>query len=88
MNRVLSIVALMPLAGAVAVAASEPQKKPVVDEVAVDRYIAQLSETVPPPPATRLAKDTPQPKDEDAAKDAARADRAEPVVGVVLGLAR
>ena len=58
------------------------------DPAAVDRYLAQLSETVPPPVATKLARETPAPKDPELAKDAAKADKAEPMVGAAFAVAR
>ena len=59
------------------------------DPAAVDRYLAQLSETVPPPVATKLAREAaPAPADPARAKDLAKADRAEPMVGAAFTVIR
>jgi hypothetical protein len=60
---------------------------PPVDPAAVDAYLAGLSETVPPPPATALAR-VAQAPDNDNAKSAAKLDRAEPMVGAAFSIAR
>jgi len=61
--------------------------EPQVDPAAVDSYLASLSETVPPPPATALAREAPK-ADADTAKSAAKLDRAEPMVGAAFSIAR
>lgn len=90
MNRRFSALILSGLgAGALYAAAADrpPETATAVDPAAVDRYLAQLSETVPPPVATALARET-EPQDSALRKDAAKADKAEPVVGAAFAIAR
>lgn len=58
------------------------------DPAVVDRYLAQLSQTVPPPVATKLARRNEAPADPLLQKDVAKADRAEPVVGAAFSVVR
>jgi hypothetical protein len=69
------------------VAAQPPEQEPSADPAAVDRYLAQLSESVPPPVATKLAREQ-VPTDPTMAKDIAKADRAEPMVGAAFAVVR
>jgi len=58
------------------------------DPAAVDRYLAQLSEEVPPPVAAKLAREAQPPRDSERTKELAKADRAEPVVGAAFTVIR
>lgn len=88
MNRRLSALILGTLGATLLVAgpSGERSQASSIDPVAVDRYIARLSETVPRPATAALA--TEPPEDPKLAKSAARLDRAEPVVGAVLAVVR
>ena len=88
MNRPFSALLLTALGTAVVVTASAEEEAPAaaVDQSAVDRYIAELSRTVPPAPETVLAQSAPQ--DPKLSKRAARADRAEPIVDAAFAIAR
>lgn len=91
MNRRFSALILSGLgAGAIyaATATGGEQAEPAADPAAVDRYLATLSETVPPPAATKLARETAQLGDNERAKAMAKADRAEPMVGAALSVVR
>lgn len=90
-NRRFSALILSGLgAGALyAAAAGQPAgTRADADPAVVDRYLAQLSETVPPPVATKLARRDERPADPLLRKDAAKADRAEPVVGAAFSVVR
>ncbi len=91
MNRRFSALILSGLgAGALYAATATPAAKTeqAADPAAVDAYLAQLSETVPPPVATKLARETRSPSDSDRTKDAAKADKAEPMVGAAFAVVR
>lgn len=91
MNRSFSALILSGLgAGAIyaATVTGGQEAEAAADPAAVDRYLATLSETVPPPVATKLARETRPADDPDRAKDAAKADRAEPMVGAALSVVR
>ena len=64
-----------------------PQEPPRVDPAAVDTYLAQLSETMPPPVAATLARETPPP-DPALVKRGARLDKVEPVLGAAFSAVR
>ena len=72
--------------GGLLFAAPGSENEAAADPAAVDLYVAHLSDTVPRSPTAELAK--PPPEDSKLAKAAARADRAEPIVGGVLSIAR
>lgn len=89
MKRRLSALILSGLgAGALFAAASDHGDEPPspVDHAAVDQYIEQLSETLPPHPANARATETPE--DPKLAKAAGRLDRVEPMVGAALNVVR
>lgn len=91
MNRRFSALILSGLGAGGLYAASldrTQQAAPAADPVAVDRYLAQLSETVPPPVATALARDAEPPRDPKLAKSAAKLDRTEPMVGAAFSVVR
>jgi cell wall assembly regulator SMI1 len=91
MNRRFSALILSGLgAGALYSASLDSARdaEPAADPAAVDRYLAQLSETVPPPVATALAREAGQPKDPNLTKRAAKLDRAEPMVGAAFSIVR
>jgi hypothetical protein len=72
---------------AATVSPAEPTEQ-AADPAAVDRYLAQLSEEVPPPAATKLARGSAQLSDSERAKALGKADRAEPMVGAALSVVR
>ena len=91
MNRRFSALILSGLgAGALYAATLSPSAptEQAADPAAVDRYLARLSEEVPPPVAAKLARETPPPSDRAVAKDVAKADRAEPMVGAAFTVIR
>ncbi|HEX8644605.1 MAG TPA: hypothetical protein VF702_11915 [Allosphingosinicella sp.] len=91
MNRRFSAILISGLGAGVLYAASldsDPGAPAPADPAAVDRYLAQLSETMPPPVATALAREAEPPKDPDLVKRAAKLDRAEPMVGAAFSIIR
>ena len=91
MNRRFSALILSGLgAGALYSATLSPSTptEQAADPAAVDRYLAQLSEEVPPPVAAKLASETPVPSDSDRTKALAKADRAEPVAAAAFTVIR
>lgn len=93
MNRRFSALLLSGLgAGAIYAAigavggGGEPAEAP--DPAAVDTYLAQLAETVPPPPEAALARDGNKVEDPDVIKAAGRADRVEPVINSAASVIR
>jgi hypothetical protein len=91
-NRRFSALILSGLgAGALYAATLSPAAptEQAADPAAVDRYLAQLSEEVPPPVAAKLAKETPPPSsDSERTKALAKADRAEPVAAAAFTVIR
>ena len=73
---------------AATLAPAAEQTEQAADPAAVDQYLAQLAETVPPPVATKLARAATIPDDRERAKDLAKADKAEPVVGAAFSVIR
>ncbi|HEY0013482.1 MAG TPA: hypothetical protein VGB79_11615 [Allosphingosinicella sp.] len=91
MNRRFSALILSGLGAGALYAATMATVQPTdtaADPAAVDAYLAQLSETVPPPVATKLAREAPQSQSPELAKEAAKADRAEPMVGAAFSVVR
>jgi hypothetical protein len=90
-NRRFSALILSGLgAGALYAATLSPAQttETTADPAAVDSYLAQLSEAVPPPAAARLADQAPRPADPQRAADPAKADRAERMVGAAFSVVR
>ncbi|HEX9932840.1 MAG TPA: hypothetical protein VGB08_08375 [Allosphingosinicella sp.] len=88
MNRRFSALLLSAIGAGALLAApgGESREAVAADTAAVDRYIAQLSETVPRPATARLA--APPPEDPKLAKSAAKLDRTEPIAAAVFNIAR
>jgi hypothetical protein len=87
-NRGFSALLLSAIGAGALIAASggESGEAVAADAEAVDSYIAQLSETVPRPPAAR--KPAPPPEDRKEAETATKADRAERIASAVFNVAR
>jgi hypothetical protein len=87
-NRGFSALLLSAIGAGALIAASggESGEAVAADAEAVDSYIAQLSDTVPRPPAARLP--APPPEDRKAAETATKADRAERIASAVFNVAR
>jgi hypothetical protein len=69
-----------------AVSSRAPADQPQADDAAVAHYLDRLAETVPPPPAVKIARAAPA--DGKISKSAQRLDRAEPILGAVLDRGR